>query len=85
MTGAEQDVLRVLDGEPDGITAAYVGDALWGRRHRLPQHWARPAGKILHRLQRGGLCHVLSDRWHRRVWRITAQGQRALRHPEARS
>lgn len=48
---------------PSGASVGHVGDAIWGRVHRKPQHYARPAGRLLHWMKRRGLvqCPLNSD------------------------
>jgi hypothetical protein len=45
-------------------TCSNLGAALWGNNHRKPQSFARPAGKILHKLLRAGLVRKIHDPYH---------------------
>ena len=101
LSQAEQSVLRLLNtesGSDPGLSATEVGNTLWGSLHPLlglhdghpkPQAYARPAGKILRRLEERGLVFVESTQRvpqespgrssrHRFVWVITHRGAKAL-------
>lgn len=54
VTPIQWKVLRQLE-KRGPQTCSSVGDMLWGNVFRHQQVWARPAGKILHSLQRKNL------------------------------
>ena len=62
--GVEERVLQVLPGLMP-ISCAVLGDRLWGRCARQPQHWCRPAGRVLRRMERAGLVRQVrvGRRW----------------------
>lgn len=65
-----------------GISASLLGEELWGKAYRLPQHYARPAGKLLKRMESLGLVRmsfigtkgrplwVLSADWERNAYEL---------------
>ena len=63
--------LRLLayNGE---MTASQLGSLIWGREARNPQSYARPAGRVLARMQKQGLvtCRVRED-GKLRLWQAT--------------
>ena len=82
LTDTERQALLFLSDPPAGYTATEVGEALWGRQHRMRQHFARPAGRVLHHLKARGLAvdsWVLSLGGGRREWRVTPEGHLVLR------
>lgn len=52
MTKADLSMLALLTTDPQ--RASELGSRLWGTRHRMPQSYARPAGRILARLSAMG-------------------------------
>ena len=45
------------------LSCATIGNELWGRMYRMPQHWCRPAGALLHRLERDGFVFNSRRGW----------------------
>jgi hypothetical protein len=57
------------------LTCSQLGDIIWGRPARNPQSYARPAGRLLLRIQREGLVTSRQD-GRLRLWQAT---RRAIR------
>ncbi len=64
-------------------TCSLLGEQLWSKKPhvRKPQHYARPAGKLLAQMHRSGL--VVHREWvegqrHGQEWRLTERGCAAL-------
>lgn len=63
LTAIEKRALEVVTLTRTGITAAELGIMLWQGDRRISarstssNRWARPAGKIMKRLERYGLAH----------------------------
>jgi len=85
LTETQQAVLRLLQ---EMKTCTAVGETLWHKlRGRTRQSYARPAGKVIRGLEKLGLVCQGSKRslGHTRynLWRITHEGQKALRDCDA--
>jgi hypothetical protein len=68
VTETDEAVLKLLAN--GNMTPTEIGETLWGGR-RNRQAYARPAGKVLHRLQRMGkviCCHDIKR--DRMTWRL---------------
>lgn len=77
--GITEKVLLVLEAAKEPLPTGCIGERLWGDGTRMPQHYARPAGKLLNRLLAAGLV----VRVHRggkdfMGWAISAAGRRNL-------
>lgn len=60
-TATERAFMAVLRKWGSPLSAATLGNEVWGRQTRKPQHWCRPAGAVLHRMERKGLvCHHIT-------------------------
>jgi|GEM_PF-3523351 len=73
-----QKALIILEAAKSPLPTGYIGEQLWGDGIRLPQHYARPAGRVLNCLREAGLV----VRVHRggkgfMGWEITEAGRRA--------
>ena len=55
MTKAQNEILSLLARSNVPLPTGYIGERLWGNGVRMPQHYARPAGRILKRMQDCGL------------------------------
>ena len=79
MTLADERALEVLRRENGRLVGpGYVGSELWGERQRggnCSCPWARPAGKVLKRLERAGLAEWVHEgsSWG---WRVTEKGKK---------
>jgi len=76
--GSAQKVLIILEAAKSPLSTGFIGEQLWGNGTRMPQHYARPAGRVLNRLREAGLV----VRVHRggkdfMGWQITEAGLRA--------
>jgi len=78
MTAIEKACLELLAKGP--LPTGTVGSELWQQRdrHRMPQHYARPAGKLLRRLERRGLV-TWGENYRHWVWKLTVRGTVAAR------
>lgn len=79
MTEVERKMLQLLDPERP-TKPGYLGATLWAdtsKVARVPQAYARPAGKVLNRLQKRGWAEWVRqpDDWG---WIITRAGQLRL-------
>jgi len=85
VTDTEARILKLLATEP-GVyhRASWVGTALWGSntKTRSPAAYARPAGRLLRRLEcRGLVKQGVADRDRGRTWggwRTTDRGRLAI-------
>jgi hypothetical protein len=78
----DRALLFLLDREPHGSTCTVIGDHLFGaeRTQLHAQAYARPAGRLLHRLKRAGLVfdkHVPGCFATR--WCLSIEGQKKAR------
>ena len=55
-----------------------VGCQLWGKKYRQPQHYARPAGKLLNRLKALGMVEW-TEHWKSWGWCLTHKGRETVR------
>jgi len=80
MTAIEKACLELLAKGP--LPTGTIGSELWQQRdrHRMPQHYARPADKLLRRLGRRGLV-TWGEAYPRGpwVWKLTVRGVVAAR------
>ena len=77
LSKTDSDVLsRLASLGPQSCTE--IGEHVWGGK-RNRQCYARPAGRVLHRLKRAGLVDRYYDKAQRRlVWETTVAGHLAL-------
>lgn len=55
------------------MTCSTLGALLWGKKHRNPQSYARPAGKLLHLMKRKGIVNTYFDRFYNKfMWKLVA-------------
>jgi len=73
LTVAQHKMLSQLTQKPK--LPGWLGFFLWGRSFRLPQHYARPAGRLLRQLQDMGPAAWSHDP---SGWVITQAGEAAL-------
>ena len=67
------------------VTCSSLGAYLWGKSCRVPQSYARPAGKLLYQMERLGIARCSMEGRHF-VWRLTAGWEQALkRYHEGRN
>jgi hypothetical protein len=66
-----------LKGGP--LTCTQMGSALWGKPYRKWQAYARPGGRILHRMKRMGLVERYYDGRHFFLWKLTTNWEAKLR------
>lgn len=71
-TERQLQALRIL-AKSGPWSPGHLGARLWSTGERQPQHYARPAGRLLWQLERQGLV-----RWTKDGWCITAAGMRAV-------
>lgn len=64
-----------LKGVP--MTASNLGEMLWGRQARMPQHYARPAGKLLQEMKRIGVVTDSFDKYHH-LWKLRIGWEKKL-------
>lgn len=72
LSQVEQSMLAMLKRGPRSCTD--IGSDLWGTDARMPQAYARPAGRVLARLRDEGLVEQVLER-RRFVYRLTIQGR----------
>ena len=77
MTNIEKEALEHLARRPR--TCSEIGSLLWGRPHRKPQAFARPGGRLLHRMKREGLVTQYYDGRHFFLWRLTPAGEKRIK------
>lgn len=64
------------------MTCSNLGVSMWGNGMRMPQSYARPAGKLLHRMKREGLVEQYYSKFDQHfLWKLTPNG---LKVKEAR-
>ncbi len=52
-------------------TCSELGSMLWGNGYKKPQSYARPAGKLLHKMERDGLVYSYFDKFHQHfMWKL---------------
>ena len=70
--------LQLLASCTDLVKPGVFGSMLWPQTRRPPQAFARPAGKVLRRLETAGCAEWRSEREPRRNWgwRVTFDGRR---------
>lgn len=66
----------LLRGGP--MTCSGVGAQLWGRQHRKPQAYARPAGKLLRFMARMGVVEQKFDGSHFFEWHLLPGWEKKL-------
>lgn len=59
LTDIERRMLALLDYSSPK-RPGWLGSCLWPTRHRMPQHFARPAGRVLKGLEKRGLVRWIS-------------------------
>jgi len=61
------------------VNTSAPGESVWGRGHRHQQAYARPSGRVLHRLKRKKLvCHVTRHYNDTDGWVLTSQGRQLI-------
>ena len=87
-TPTDIKVMRLLS-ERGRATCTQVGETIWGGgvagKARDRQHYARPAGRALHRLQRVGLVVMKqesSKTFFRHWWHLTIKGKARVQASE---
>lgn len=75
MTKGDAKMLALLT-EDQPQRASELGTQLWGKGHRKPQSYARPAGRVLARLSGMGYARsvVVPGDWSYVAWVCTADG-----------
>lgn len=69
MTVTDEAVLALL--ATGNMTCTEVGETMWGRRGKGRQSYARPAGKVLHRLKRlGKVVCTFDPARDRHTWKL---------------
>jgi predicted transcriptional regulator len=74
----EERAVAILIRMRGECTASTLGEELWARKHSCgPAAYARPAGRLLRRLQRRGLVSCQCDGTHYR-WKAEGAGPRGF-------
>lgn len=74
---AIRKVIEELKGKPR--TCTEIGSLLWGKPYRKWQAYARPGGRILHRMKRMGLVEQYYDGRHFMLWKLTNGWEKKLK------
>jgi hypothetical protein len=75
MTKIDETILKAIEQlQKSPKTCSNLGVMLWGKAHRKPQSYARPAGRLLHEMKRRGLVVQYYDGRHFFLWKLTAAG-----------